>query len=35
MKWARAKRMFVPQFGLSDGIVHVLYDRHRSENPGA
>jgi len=29
MKWAKAKRMFVPQFGLSDGIVHVLYDRHR------
>jgi exopolyphosphatase/guanosine-5'-triphosphate,3'-diphosphate pyrophosphatase len=29
MKWAKAKRMFVPQFGLSDGIVHILYARHR------
>jgi exopolyphosphatase/guanosine-5'-triphosphate,3'-diphosphate pyrophosphatase len=35
MKWAKAKRMFVPQFGLSDGIVHVLYERHRDSNqPG-
>jgi exopolyphosphatase/guanosine-5'-triphosphate,3'-diphosphate pyrophosphatase len=32
MKWAKAKRMFVPQFGLSDGIVHVLYDRHRGSS---
>jgi exopolyphosphatase/guanosine-5'-triphosphate,3'-diphosphate pyrophosphatase len=30
MKWAKAKRMFVPQFGLSDGIVHVLYERHKN-----
>jgi len=29
MKWARVKRMYVPQVGLSDGIVHVLYERHR------
>jgi exopolyphosphatase/guanosine-5'-triphosphate,3'-diphosphate pyrophosphatase len=29
MKWAKAKRMYVPQFGLSDGMVHVLYDRYR------
>jgi exopolyphosphatase/guanosine-5'-triphosphate,3'-diphosphate pyrophosphatase len=32
MKWSKAKRMFVPQFGLSDGIVHVLYERHRSSS---
>jgi exopolyphosphatase/guanosine-5'-triphosphate,3'-diphosphate pyrophosphatase len=30
MKWAKIKRMYVPQVGLSDGIVHVLYDRHRA-----
>jgi exopolyphosphatase/guanosine-5'-triphosphate,3'-diphosphate pyrophosphatase len=29
MKWARIKRMFVPQVGVSDGIIHILYDRHR------
>jgi exopolyphosphatase/guanosine-5'-triphosphate,3'-diphosphate pyrophosphatase len=33
MKWAKAKRMFVPQFGLSDGIVHVLYERYRESSP--
>lgn len=30
LKWARVKRMYVPQVGLSDGIVHVLFERHRS-----
>lgn len=29
MKWGKISRMFVPQVGLSDGIVHLLYDRHR------
>ncbi|UCH85421.1 MAG: exopolyphosphatase [Candidatus Latescibacterota bacterium] len=33
MKWAGAKSMFVPQFGLSDGMVHVLYDRYRTNTP--
>ena len=32
MKWAGAKTMHVPQFGLSDGIVHVLYDKHRTRD---
>lgn len=29
MKWGRMSKIFVPQVGLSDGIVHVLYERHR------
>lgn len=29
MKWAGAKKMLVPQFGLSDGLIHLLYERHR------
>lgn len=30
MKWGKIKRMFVPQVGVSDGIIHILYERHRS-----
>jgi exopolyphosphatase/guanosine-5'-triphosphate,3'-diphosphate pyrophosphatase len=30
MKWGRIPRIFVPQVGLADGIVHLLYERHRS-----
>ena len=29
MKWGRIKEMVVPQVGLADGIVHLLYNRHR------
>jgi len=29
MKWGRIRKMIVPQVGLSDGIVHLLYERHR------
>ena len=29
MKWGRIDSIFVPQVGLSDGIVHLLYERHR------
>jgi exopolyphosphatase / guanosine-5'-triphosphate,3'-diphosphate pyrophosphatase len=29
MKWGRIDTIFVPQVGLSDGIVHLLYERHR------
>jgi exopolyphosphatase/guanosine-5'-triphosphate,3'-diphosphate pyrophosphatase len=29
MKWGKISRIYVPQVGLSDGIVHLLYERHR------
>ena len=29
MKWGRIQEMVVPQVGLADGIVHLLYNRHR------
>jgi exopolyphosphatase/guanosine-5'-triphosphate,3'-diphosphate pyrophosphatase len=29
MKWGRIDTIFVPQVGLADGIVHLLYERHR------
>ncbi len=28
MKWGKISKMFVPQVGLSDGIVHLLYEKH-------
>jgi exopolyphosphatase/guanosine-5'-triphosphate,3'-diphosphate pyrophosphatase len=29
MKWGNIRKMVVPQVGLADGIVHLLYTRHR------
>ena len=29
MKWGGIKKMVVPEVGLADGIVHLLYNRHR------
>ncbi len=30
MKWSKITRIYVPQIGLSDGVVHVLYERYKS-----
>jgi len=29
MKWAKIKSLYVPQVGLSDGIIHVLYEKQK------
>jgi len=28
MKWAKIKKIHVPQFGLSDGLIRILYEKH-------
>lgn len=33
MKWRKIKRMFVPQIGVSDGIIYILYERQRCLQP--
>ncbi len=35
MKWAKIKKMFVPQIGLADGIIHVLYERFKRNGNGS
>ena len=32
MKWAKTEEMIVPVRGLSDGLIHLLYDRYRNGN---
>ncbi|MCA0445475.1 MAG: exopolyphosphatase [Bacteroidetes bacterium] len=32
MKWADIKEIHVPQIGLADGIIHILYDKWKAEN---
>lgn len=29
MKWSNVKKIHVPQLGLADGIIHVLYEKHK------
>jgi len=31
MKWARIKRVFVPEIGLADGVIRMLYEEHAKE----
>lgn len=31
MKWAKIKQILVPQIGLSDGLIHILYEKYKSE----
>ena len=30
MKWSGIRRIYVPQVGLADGIVHILYDKYKN-----
>lgn len=32
MKWGKIKQMFVPQIGLSDGLIHILYEEYKKKN---
>jgi exopolyphosphatase/guanosine-5'-triphosphate,3'-diphosphate pyrophosphatase len=31
MKWGKIKQMFVPQIGLSDGLIHILYEKYKEK----
>jgi len=33
MKWAKIKRMYVPQIGLADGTIRILYERFKGDGP--
>ncbi|MBF0448371.1 MAG: exopolyphosphatase [Magnetococcales bacterium] len=34
MKWARIKKIIVPQIGLADGLIHLLYRKHKDKRAG-
>jgi exopolyphosphatase / guanosine-5'-triphosphate,3'-diphosphate pyrophosphatase len=34
MKWTRAKKILIPKIGISDGIVHQLYNSYRLDKTG-
>ena len=33
LKKADIEKLLVPQIGLSDGIVHLLYEKHKQKEP--
>ena len=31
VKWAGIKKLYVPQIGLADGIIHVLHEKYKQQ----
>jgi exopolyphosphatase/guanosine-5'-triphosphate,3'-diphosphate pyrophosphatase len=34
MKWTGVRKIYVPQVGLADGIVHILYEKYKASRTG-
>lgn len=32
MRWAKIKAILVPQVGLADGLIHIMYEKHKNKN---